>query len=366
MTTTETPSPLTGGRLTVDLGALVDNWRACAALAGPAETAGVVKADAYGCGADRVGPALAAAGCRTFFVAVPAEGIALRRVLPEAAIYVLGGFSDGAGAAYVAHRLRPVLGATEEVEAWLAETGDDGGPVALHVDTGMNRLGLSPAEAAAIATDTALLRRLSPALLMSHLAAADDPRHPLTARQIDTFRAVRALYPTVPASLANSASLLSRPETRHDLVRPGIAVYGGRSVADRAPLRSVVTVEGHVVQVRPVAPEDTVGYGAAFVARRPGRIALVSLGYADGYPRRAFEAGAEVAIEGRRAPLAGRISMDLLAVDVTDLPAGVARRGALVELYGPTIPVDEVANRCGTIGYELLTVTGRRLERRYV
>ncbi len=365
MTTELAPSPLVGGRITVDLGALAANWRALAARTS-AETAGVLKADAYGCGMDRVAETLARTGCRTFFVALPSEGIALRRILPDATIYVLGGFADGAGATYRTHRLRPVLGAPEEVRAWLGETAEAGEPAAIHVDSGMNRLGLTPEEAAAIATDRALLDRLRPALIMSHLATADDPAHPQTARQIDTFQAVRRLFPDLPASLANSAAVLTRPDAHHDLTRPGIAVYGAKAVSGAGALATVMTVEARIVQVRDVAAGQSVGYGATHTASRPARIAIVAAGYADGYLRCAPDGAAAVAIEGRRAPLAGRVSMDLLAVDVTALPEPLSRRGALVELFGPTIPVDEVAARCGTIAYELLAGSSRRMERRYV
>ncbi len=365
MTTAPPLSPLAGGRITVDRAALVTNWRSLATRTA-AETAGVLKADAYGCGLEVVAPALAAAGCRSFFVAIPTEGVALRRLLPEATIYVLGGFPDGAGSTYRTHRLRPVLGSADDVRTWLAETDGAGEPAAIHVDTGMNRLGLTVVEAATLAADAGTLARLNPALVMSHLATADDPDHPLTARQIEAFDAVRSLFPTLPASLANSAATLSRPDVHHDLTRPGIAVYGGGSVAGLPPLRTVMTAEARIIQVRDVAPGDAVGYGATFRPERPSRIAIAAAGYADGYLRIASDGGAEVAIDGRRAPLAGRISMDLLAVDVTDLPPGVARRGALVELFGPTIPVDELAARCRTIPYELLTASSGRMERRIV
>lgn len=353
-----------GGRLAVDLAALVRNWRTVSRAAAPAETGAAVKGDAYGTGIERTVAALSAAGCRTFFVALPAEGVRVRAAAPEAAVYVLNGYVASAGALYRAHRLQPVIGTPAEVADWLDDTGGLGDAVAIHVDTGMNRLGLTIAEAGALAADEAVCARLRPALVMSHLACADVPDHPLNRAQMERFAAVRRLFPGVPGSLANSAAIAALPGARHDLARPGIALYGGRWSAGAAALETVATLEARVVQVRDVAPGDAVGYGAAFTAARPSRIAILALGYADGYPRRAFDAGTFAAVDGIRVPLAGRVSMDLISVDVTDLPPADLR-GRWVELFGPTVPVDEVAARCGTIGYELLTAVGRRVERRY-
>lgn len=354
-----------GGRLTVDLRALASNWRRLADRSGPAECGAAVKADAYGLGVERCAGALVAAGCRSFFVAQPSEGVKLRSVAASATIYVLNGYTSGAAPIYFAHRLRPVLGSSEEIASWLGETGEAGEPAALHVDTGMNRLGLDLAEAAAIATDDGLLSRLRPALLMTHLACADTWTNPMNANQIRRFAEVRALFPSVAGSLANSAALMEGGrEIRQDLTRPGIALYGGRWSAASNPLETVARVEARVIQIRDVAAGECVGYGATFVAGRPSRIAILSAGYADGLHRAA--AGQEVAIGGRRVPIVGRISMDLTAVDVTDLETGAVQRGDFAEVFGTVIPLDEVANRVGTIGYEILTSIGRRYERRYL
>lgn len=368
MNTALRPTIPAGGRLTVDLAALDANWRACAATAGSTETAAAVKADAYGLGMDAVAPRLWRAGCRTFFVATPAEGVRLRALLPDAVVYVLNGFCDGTGPLLLAHRLRAVLGSLDDIDAFLAETGGAAEPPALHVDTGMNRLGLTMGEAVALAADGDRLAALRPGLVMSHLACADDPGHPMTALQIERFAAVRALFPGLPGSLANSAGLLHHPATRHDLVRPGIALYGGACGPASSRMRTVATLEARILQLRDVPAGETVGYGAGETVKRPTRVAVLSVGYADGYPRTAGGAdgrpGADAAIGGRRVRLIGRVSMDLVAVDVTDLPDGLARRGAFVELFGPTIGVDEVAAAAGTIGYELLASVGRRVERR--
>ncbi|OYX84514.1 MAG: alanine racemase [Azorhizobium sp. 35-67-5] len=360
-------APRGAGLLTIDLGALAANWRTLADLAAPAACAAVVKADAYGLGIADAAPALWAAGARVFFVAVFEEGRKLRRLLPEATIYVLGGLLPGLGPDFAAHDLRPVLGSLPEVEEWAAFCAARGAdlPAALHVDTGMNRLGVSIAAALVLAADGA---GFTPALVMTHLACADAPDHPLTALQKARFAQVAAAFPGVSASLANSAGTLTDASFHHDLVRPGIAMYGGTPIAGGAPLRPVVRLEVPIIQVREASAGETVGYGAAQCLTRPSRIAILSLGYADGFLR-AFGAsdgspGADALVRGRRCPLVGRVSMDLTAVDVTDVPD--AMRGDMAVLLGDGIGVDELAAHGGTIGYEVLTSLGRRYRRVYV
>ncbi|HEX9569946.1 MAG TPA: alanine racemase, partial [Rhodospirillales bacterium] len=345
-------SSLTGGRVTVDLGALVDNWRTMALAASGAETAAVLKADGYGVGLERAGTALAKAGCRTFFVALPDEGMRLRAIAPGAAIYVLDGLLPHATADYIAADLRPVLGSLPEVAEWAAAKRQ-GAPTgsAIHVDTDMNRLGLTLAEARDVAGDPALVTALAPSLVMSHLACADTPDHPMNARQLAAFREVRKLLPQTPASLANSAGSFLGPDYRFDMVRPGIALYGAKFIADRPPLKPVVALEARVLHVRDALPGETVGYGATQTVDAAARIAILAVGYADGYHRAASSSdgrsGARVFIRGRSAPLVGRVSMDLIAVDVTGIPE--VARGDWAELFGPNVPVDEVAAHAGTI-----------------
>jgi alanine racemase len=226
----------------------------------------------------------------------------------------------------------------------------------------MNRLGLTYAEARDIANDRDLLSALAPSLVMSHLACAETPTHPLNATQLAAFGTARALFPGVPASLANSAGAFLGPDYRFDMVRPGIVLYGAKFIGDRPPLQPVVTLEARILHVREAAPGETVGYGATETVRKPTRIAVLGAGYADGYHRAASSAdgrpGARVFVRKGYAPLVGRVSMDLMAVDVTGIP-GVAR-GDWAELFGPNVPVDEVAAHAGTIGYELLTSLGSR------
>lgn len=355
--------------LTIDLDALADNWRTLAGFAAPAECAAVVKANAYGIGIARAAPALWQAGARTFFVALLEEGVRLRAVLPEATIYVLGGLLPGTEAAFDAHDLCPVLGSLPEIADWAAHGRALGAerPAAIHVDTGMNRLGITVDEAVALGAEGAGFR---PSLVMSHLACADTPGHPLTPRQVERFARAAAAFPGVPASLANSAGVQSGPEFRFDLVRPGIALYGGVAIAGRAPLKPVVRLEVPIIQVRQGLPGDSVGYGAAQRLSRDSRIAVLSLGYADGF-HRAFGStdgrpGADAMIAGHRCPLVGRISMDLVTVDVTDLPPEAVQRGQSAVLLGDGIGVDELAAHGGTIGYEVLTGLGARYRRVYV
>jgi alanine racemase len=357
-------------RLTIDLRALAENWLRLAGRVGEATaTAAVVKADAYGIGLEPAAEVLAEAGCHTFFVALPEEGVRLRRTIRDATIYLLNGLIPGSADVLVAHDLRPVLGSMPEINEWAAvkASGAHTG-AAIQVDTGMNRLGLTVSEARILAQEPERLDTIRPSLLMSHLACADTPEHPLNRRQLTAFRAVRVLLPNVPASLANSAGIFLGPEYHFDLVRPGIALYGGKAVSDApTPTDAVVTLEAPILQVRDVKKDETVGYGASEAATRPTRVALVGVGYADGYHRRAGSSdqrqGARAYVRGRFAPLIGRVSMDLMAIDVTDVP-GVAR-GDLVELIGRHVPLDELASFADTIGYEILTSLGRRYERVY-
>jgi alanine racemase len=364
-------------RLTLDLGAVVANRRSVVARVGESvRVAGVVKADAYGVGLDPVVRVLAGDGCRDFFVAHVGEGVAARRVLDQAGfgaarIFVLNGLLAGTEPTYAAHRLIPVLGSRPEIADWTAFRSDKGMdlPAALHVDTGMNRHGLSLAEARDFAGRPKGVGRAGIALVMSHLACADEPEHPLSALQLERFAAIRALFPSIPASLANSAGVFLDDAYHFDLVRPGVALYGGATVSGRpSTMRPVVRLDATILQVRDVPAGESVGYGARETTTRASRVAILSVGYADGFHRLASSAdgapGARGVLRGVSVPLIGRISMDLLAVDVTD--AEGAARGDTIELIGPNVPIQEVAAHMGTIDYEVLTSLGRRYERRYV
>ncbi|HEY8519226.1 MAG TPA: alanine racemase [Gammaproteobacteria bacterium] len=351
------------GALTIDLGALARNYRRLRELAAPAECGAVVKADAYGLGLEPVARRLAREGCRSFFVASLAEGQALRAVLrdPQHRIYVFEGVSAGRAATLEAARLVPVLNSIEQVEAWAGRRG----PAALHIDTGMSRLGLSAEEVAKLAARPGLLGGLEIDCVMTHLACADEASHPLTRKQLDRFAELRALLPPARTSIGASAAIFRGADHCGDLVRPGIALYGGNPFADRPnPMEPVVTLEAQILQVRCIDEACTVGYGATYDADPPARLAVVGVGYADGYPRSAGNR-AFAAIGNRRVPVAGRVSMDLLCLDVSDVPPAEAAVGRWVELFGRRVSVDEVASAAGTISYEVLTRMGARLRRVY-
>ncbi|MFI5010712.1 MAG: alanine racemase [Hyphomicrobiales bacterium] len=367
------------GSLAVDLSAVVANWRRLRDRVAPAACAAVVKADAYGTGLVEAGSALAGAGCDTFFVAVPSEGVALRRACPTAAIYILNGLAAGQGGLYLAHALRPVLGSRAEIAEWQAVSRAAGGlaGAALHVDTGMNRLGLPMLEFAALVSAMPKAAFGFPVVLvMSHFVTSDNADHPLNARQMQAFREARALCPEIPGSLANSSGIFLGAAAQHDLVRPGYALFGGNPTPSAPnPMRGVVTLTAPVAQLRYVEAGETVGYDAQWTARDRRHIATLSAGYADGYPRAATATDAKLAasvpageaiIAGARCPFVGRVSMDLITVDVTALPEGAVKRGDPAILIGEGLPIDEVGLRAATIGYEILTRLGRRYERRYL
>ena len=371
LTASGPPAAEAGGILTIDLAAIEANWRALSRRAMPSECSAVVKADAYGCGVERVAARLAKAGCRTFFVAHLSEARHVRDAAPDSAIYVLNGLMPGTAASFAALRARPVIGSMLELAEWDAFCSANNwhGGAALHVDTGMNRLGISANEAAALAPRIRAENH-GITLLMSHLACADEPEHPLNDRQIRLFREVRILYRGIPASLANSSGIFLGNPAHCDMVRPGVALYGANPTPGRSnPMRPAVELQARIVALRTVPRGETVGYNATWTSKRATRLAVAAIGYADGYPRATSASdeapGADAIVAGKRCPLAGRISMDLLAIDITDLPENAARRGDMATLIGDEISVDDVAAAAGTIGYEVLTNLGRRYHRIY-
>ncbi len=365
-------------RLTIDLAALAENWRQMGRLSGSARAAAVLKADAYGLGLEPAAQTLYAAGARDFFVASAEEGVALRPLVPEGRIFVLAGLWPGNEQLFFDHGLVPVINSEEQLAFFMAALSDHGDhPCALHVDTGMNRLGLSLGEALSLADDPARPASFSPVLIMSHLACADDPAHPLNRRQLDAFRQAQQAFEGVEASLANSAGIHLGPDYHFDLTRPGIATYGGEAVNGVPnPMRPVVTAEARIIQIRDVARGETASYGGSAQFARDSRVAIVAIGYADGYHRsvsgagvtlrQAMPSGAKGFLNGHVVPHLGRVTMDLSLFDVTDLPQADARPGDYIELFGENIALDDVARAGGTIGYELLTSLGRRYDRMYI
>ncbi|MBK7457579.1 MAG: alanine racemase [Betaproteobacteria bacterium] len=360
------PSQGAGAVLAIDLGAIVANWRLLKARVGGADCAAVLKADAYGLGAAQVGPALAAAGCRQFFVAHLDEAIVLKPLLPrDATLSVLHGPLPGSEAEFVAHGVRPVLNSQAQIDAWraLAHRLDRELGAIVQVDTGMARLGLDERELRALADDRGAFFGLRVELVMSHLACADDPAHPANAAQLVRFAAARRSLPQAPASLANSSGIFLGGDYHFDLVRPGAALYGLAPAAGAPnPMRPVLRLQARVIQVRELPAGTPVGYGHAWSSDRPSRIATASVGYADGWLRslgnRASVWAGEVEL-----PIVGRVSMDTVTIDATALPPDALRPGDAVDLIGPSCDVDRVAAQAGTIGYEMLTRLGRRFSR---
>lgn len=360
--------------LTIDHGALAENWRRLDALSGDAETAAVVKANAYGLGVDPVAKTFLSVGCRTFFVATLPEAIALRALLGDTVtIYALNGLTPDTEATYAANAVRPVLSSFDQTVAWADFCRKTGTklPAAIHVDTGMSRLGFDADDLTRASADDRLSEAFDLALVMTHPACADDADDPMTREQLAAFAASRARLPSAPASFANSAAIIAHPGSQFDLVRPGIALYGGRAVNDQPnPMANVVTLHARILQIRNVPEETPVGYGATYRTRRPSRLATVATGYADGFIRGGGAAGdgrpALAYITDQPAPIVGRVSMDLIILDITDIPDEYVRVGSWVELFGSRTTIDDLADHAGTIGYEILTRLGTRCHRRHV
>ena len=375
---TFTPFEAAPSRLTIDLGALTDNWRMLSKASGKARAGAAVKGDGYGLGIEAVVPALYDAGCRDMFVATPDEGMLARQFAPDARIFVLAGVWPGVESQFFSHDLVPVLVSEEQIACWTnAVAFDEERPCAVMVDTGMNRLGLLVEEALALADDPTRPASFSPVLLLSHLACASDPSHPQNRKQLQSFQTVAKAYEGVDSSLANSPGIHLGPEYHFDLTRPGIAIYGGEAVDGvKNPYQPVVTAETRILQIRSAKAGEPVSYGAAHVLTRDSRLAIVSTGYADGYHRalsgtgvplrQTVQQGGYGFIAGHRVPVAGRITMDLTIFDVTDVPEADIRAGDYIELFGPNIALDDAARAAGTIGYELLTSLGNRYQRSYI
>jgi alanine racemase len=358
--------------LTIDLGALRTNYRALRDLAPNAECAAVIKANAYGIGARQAARALSRGNCKTFFVATFSEAQTVRKMVKDATIYVLDGFFSGSGPAFSEAGVRPVLSSLMELEDWASFCKKKGAPLpaAIQLDTGMNRLGLSGSEVEKLSQSPDTLQAFTPALLMSHLACGDEPENPMNEAQLKTFEKWRALVPSCPASFANSAGIALGEKYHFDLTRAGFALYGGRSVTGQPPLQSVVQLHTRITQIHEAEAGEKVGYGAEHTLKRKTRIATISLGYADGIFRclgaTDGNPGLSGTIEGHTAPVLGRVSMDLITLDVTDIPSGLATRGSWVEILGSHTSVDDLAIQAGSIGYEVLTSLSRRAQRIYV
>src|SRR5690554_1147548 len=361
-----------GGQLSIDLGALARNWRALDKVSAGALTGAVVKADAYGTGITVASKALHAAGTRFFFVATPDEGMAVRAAVPDAHIFVMNGLYPGAANLYIRQNMMPVLSSVAMLEEWLAKCMErnEAYPSAFHFDTGINRLGFRLNEAGFVRERIAALG-YAPQMLMSHLACADQANHEKNRTQLALFGSVMTQFPGIPASLANSAGLMSGRDYHFQMVRPGIALYGGRAVIGRKnPMATVVTLHVPILQVKEARTGETVGYGATYNLARDSRLAIVGHGYADGFFRSLSgtnaRPGGKVAIRGKLCPVIGRVSMDQMVVDITELGADIPNPGEGAEVLGRHISIDDQADAAGTIGYEVLTSLKGRYNRNYV
>jgi alanine racemase len=357
------PAIRAGAILEIDLGAIVANWRLLAKKAASASCAAVVKANGYGLGAVAVSQALLAAGCKQLFVGTLDEGIALRQALgatPQIAVF--NGPLPGSAAEFVAAGLVPVLNDPSQIEAWASLTTEKKPSPLIHVDTGLARLGLSPAELEACHER---LQAIGAIGLISHLACADTPTHALNAAQRDRFAAARQRLPGLSASLAASSGIFLGADFHFDEVRPGAALYGVNPLPGKPnPMRPVVRLAAKIIQIRKIDSGESVGYGAAHVMDGPGLLATASIGYADGWPRSLSHRGRGW-IARKRVPLLGRMSMDLATFDVTAVAPSELYPGNLIELIGAHYGVDEAAADAGTIGYEILTSLGARYHRIY-
>lgn len=369
------PAPLGIGAawLTIDLTALVGNWQLLARQVAPARCGAVVKADAYGLGAMPVVRALLAAGCREFFVALVDEGARLLDGLgpqwpADARLHVLHGPLPGEEQECLARGLVPVLNSLDQIERWHTLALEQGRrlPAAIQGDTGMARLGLAPADAALLARAPQRLEGVAPTLVMSHLASAEEPHNPRNTLQLLRFGALRAQWPQALGCLANSSGIFLGRDFHFDLARPGAALYGVTPTAGRPnPMQPVVRVQARLIQWREIATDTAVGYNHTWRAARPSRIATVSVGYADGYLHSAGNRAC-LRLEGTRLPVVGRVSMDTVTVDATDVPADRLVPGMPLDVIDAVQDINALAEQAGTNAYEILTSLGARYRRHYL
>jgi alanine racemase len=357
------------GRLTIDLGAVVHNWNYFRAQASQAVVASVVKANAYGLGIEAIVSALRQAGCTQFFVATVEEGLRVRAVAPNALIFVFEGLLAANIPHYISGKLVPIIGDLGHLQTWCARTESE--DFGLHLETGINRYGLNEAEIAS-AMEVMAARSRNPCLLISHFACADMADHVMNLRQIDQFEKLTAAMPNIQRSLCNSAGVFLGPAAHHQQVRAGIGLYGGLSRdLSNDILKPVVRMEVKIMQIKHITKGEAVGYGASHHLKRDTKLAICGAGYADGIMRSisSFDDQEKPfygALGGERVPLIGRVSMDAVAFDVTDIAPEQIGRTDWVELIGQCCPLEEFAQAANTISYEILTRLGNRFQRKYV
>ena len=359
----------TAPHLTIDLTALADNWKSLAHKAPSSETGAVVKANAYGLGIEVAVPVFYEAGCRTFFTAMAEEAVRVRKLFKDVRVFVLNGLFEDTVSTIKENNLIPVLSSIEQVTFWAKLAS--GKPSALHVDTGMNRLGLVTSDAGELAENSQLRSEAGIRTLISHFACADDPEDSLNHQQMEAYKSIADAFSDLEKSLANSAAILSNTASHYDLTRPGIALYGGEAINDLPnPMKPVVSARTRILQIRQVKPGETIGYGATHKFTSNSDVAICSAGYADGFHRSSSGSGVPLRkgapiggygwMDGYKVPIVGRVSMDLTAFDISQVPKSVQQKCKWIELFGQNIALDDAARSCGTIGYELLTGLGQR------
>jgi len=365
----------TAPRLTINLSTLVENWRKLCAHSGSAETSAVIKADGYGLGIEPIAKALANAGCKTFFVAMMEEALKVQEIAPHSQVFVLNGVVPETVEIAKTNNIVPVLSSMDQITMWADQVSNNAS--AIHVDTGMNRLGLTPEEAVALSKNKDLMAKLNPQLIMSHLACADEPADSKNQKQLEIFQSSTNNFNGLKKSFSNSAGIMLGEQYHFDITRPGISIFGGEAI-NNVPnmMQQVVLAQARILQIRHAKKGESVGYGASHVLQRDTKIAVCSAGYADGFHRSNSGSGVPLreqdnnagygAIEDKHVPILGRVSMDLTGFDVTDIPDQILEDTVWIELFGNQIPVDDAARNCGTIGYELLTSLGHRYQREYI
>ena len=365
------PTNTSGAHLLINLDAIAENYRLIQREAAGIEVAAVVKADAYGLGMAEIAPALFEAGCRTFFTATPEEGLELRNILPNADVHVFNGPMPGVLEDMIKNRITPVLNSPAQAQLWAEkltrhQSQTQTAPLAdLHVDTGMNRLGFTSEELKIFEENSSFDHMLRLDVVMSHLACSNDPAHEMNEAQRIAFERTTKNFISKRRSLAASSGIFLGDQYHFNLVRPGIALYGGNPQPGTPnPMAQVVRIQGKILQVRSVDTPQSVGYGASYTVKSPARIATVAIGYADGYLR-SFSNSGKAWIDGHEVHVAGRVSMDLTTLDVTSVPPHLSHTGALVDFLGPDQSIDQMAEDAGTIEYEVLARLGNRFARQY-
>ena len=359
------PSDFAPATLTISLDAISANYKRIQHQTS-AVVAATVKADAYGTGAGEVFKTLRKEGCADFFVATPDEAAELRALDKAANIFILGGLLKGAEDFLIKNNTVPVLNSFEEIVRYAGFANTRKLPAILHFDTGMNRLGLGGDETKKLMDDPSILAPFDLKLIMSHFACSDEKDNPMNDAQAATFSGIAAHFRNVPKSLCNSSAIFRNPDWHYDMVRPGYALYGGNPLPETTnPLRSVVTLEAKILQIRTAKKGETAGYGATHIFERDTTLATIACGYADGFLRGGGNK-AKLYCNGQACPIRGRVSMDLIIIDIGDIKGKPPQAGDLIEILGPHQSVDALAEDCGTIGYEILTSLGSRYRRVYV